>query len=83
MSLSVDRKILREVPVCAFMIHSEGSYVRVLSFRVDSGVASENSQRTDGDLRVLHEQHFVGYDWSVISITKCHCCMIWRLGVCL
>ena len=60
-------KIWREVPVCAFMIHSEGSCVRIVSFRVDSGVVSENSQRTDGDLRVLHEQHVVGYDWSVIS----------------
>ena len=54
------------------MLHSEGSDVRI--------VASENSSRTDGDLRVLYEQHFVGEDCSVVSIIKEECNSVLRLG---
>ena len=54
------------------MLPSEGSDMRV--------VASENSSRTDGDLRVLYEQHFVGEDCSVVSIIKEECNSVLRLG---
>ena len=62
------------------MLHSEGSDVRIVAFRVDSSVSSENSSRTDGDLRVLYEQHFVGDDCSVVSIIKEECNSVLRLG---
>ena len=35
------------------LLHSEGSDVRIVAFRVDSGECFEHSSRTDGDLRVL------------------------------
>ena len=62
------------------MLHSEGSDVRIIAFRTESGVSSENSAQTDGDLRVLCEQHFVGDDCSVSSIIKEACNIVLRLG---
>ena len=42
------------------MLHSEGSDVRIVAFRVVLGVSSEDSAQTDGDFLVFYEQHFVG-----------------------
>ena len=53
----------------SFMFHSEGSDVRVVAFRVDSGMSSEDSAETDGDFRVLCEQHFVGDGLFLVSMT--------------
>ena len=66
------------------MLHSEGSDVRIDAFRVDSGVSSEDLAQTDGGLRVLCEQHFVGDDCSVISTTRFNvtlCCDLVSLSV--
>ena len=41
--------------------------MRIVVFRVVSGVSFEDSAQTDGDFRVLCEQHFVGdglFFWS-------------------
>ena len=35
------------------MLHSDGSDVRIIAFRVGSGVSFEHLAQTDGDLRVL------------------------------
>ena len=40
------------------MLHSEGSDVRIVAFRVNSGESSEDSAETEGDFRVFCEQHF-------------------------
>ena len=37
------------------MLHSEGSDVRIVAFRVDSGVSSVDLAQTDGGFRVLYE----------------------------
>ena len=52
-----------------FVFHSEGSAVRIVAFRVDSGVSSEDSAETDGDFRVLCEQHFVGDGLFLVIMT--------------
>ena len=62
------------------VFHSEGSDVRIVAFRTESGVSSENSAQTDGDLRVLYEQHFVCDVCSVSSIIKEACNIVLRLG---
>ena len=51
------------------MLHAEGSDVRIVAFRVDSGVSSEDAAETDGDFRVLCEQHFVGDGLFFVSMT--------------
>ena len=51
------------------MLHSEGSDVRIVAFRVDLGVSSEDSAETNGDFRVFCEQHFVGDGLLLVSMT--------------
>ena len=48
----------RKAPMCVFV-----------AFRVDSGVSSEDSAETDGDVRVLCEQHFVCDGLFLVSMT--------------
>ena len=51
------------------ILHSEGSDVRIIAFRVDSGVSSEDSAETDDDVRGLCGQHFVGDGLFLVSMT--------------
>ena len=43
--------------------------MRIVAFRVDSGVLSEDSAETDGDFLDLCEQHFVGDGLFLVSRT--------------
>ena len=52
------------------MLFSEGFDVRLVAFRVVSGASLEYPAQTDGDVRALYEQHFVGGGCSVISMTR-------------
>ena len=60
------------------MLHSEGSDVRILIFRVNAGVSSEDLAQTDGVFRVLYEQHFVGVFGDLNDKDECN--IVLRFG---
>ena len=70
------RSSLPEISRCEKRVAKKGTMKiirlpqRIVAFRIDSGVTTEYPAQTDGDVRALFEQHFVGDGCSVISMTR-------------